>query len=184
MTERELLIRCFQNIKPGSHYLEIGVWAGASLCMAAKYAPVDAWIMGIEAFAPKHIASYATSRAISEHPAISLWAKIGRLSKINANKICIFPVRSEDFINGPVFKWLCGRIGFLYIDGDHTYDQVILDAKYINLVVPGGIVAFHDYRTSNPNFTGTVRGTDEAIIQYALARSEQAESLIVCHKCN
>jgi cephalosporin hydroxylase len=41
------------------------------------------------------------------------------------------------------------RIDFLFIDGDHTYEGVSLDYEmYGPLVAPGGLIAFHDIRTT------------------------------------
>jgi cephalosporin hydroxylase len=49
-----------------------------------------------------------------------------------------------------VKRALDGRtIDFLFIDGDHTYDGVRSDyAMYGALVSPGGVIAFHDIRTT------------------------------------
>jgi predicted O-methyltransferase YrrM len=45
---------------------------------------------------------------------------------------------------------LAGRpIDFLFIDGDHTYAGVKRDFEmYGALVAPGGLIAFHDIRTT------------------------------------
>jgi predicted O-methyltransferase YrrM len=53
-----------------------------------------------------------------------------------------------------------GSIALLFIDGDHAYEAVKEDiANYTPRVVPGGIVAFHDY--SLPWCPGVTRAVDE-----------------------
>ena len=43
------------------------------------------------------------------------------------------------------------KVGFLFIDGDHTYEGVKRDFKmYSSLVKEGGIVAFHDIVEHDP----------------------------------
>jgi predicted O-methyltransferase YrrM len=38
-----------------------------------------------------------------------------------------------------------GKVDFLFLDGDHTYDGVKADFEmYSGLVRPGGLIAFHD----------------------------------------
>jgi cephalosporin hydroxylase len=44
-----------------------------------------------------------------------------------------------------------GKIDFLFIDGDHTYEGVKQDfLKYSKYVRSGGLIAFHDIRTVRP----------------------------------
>jgi predicted O-methyltransferase YrrM len=72
-------------------------------------------------------------------------------------------VRKEDFINNlkssqvqdivtPIhstsndaFNNWDKKIGMLFIDGDHSYQGVKSDIRWCDFVIPGGIIAFHDY---------------------------------------
>jgi len=43
---------------------------------------------------------------------------------------------------------LAGKFGFVFIDGDHSKEAVEADiAKAVEVLEPGGLIAFHDYRT-------------------------------------
>jgi predicted O-methyltransferase YrrM len=49
----------------------------------------------------------------------------------------------------------CGSVDFLFIDGDHAYQGVKQDYEmYRKLVVPGGIIAFHDIMRPSGLFDG------------------------------
>lgn len=52
-------------------------------------------------------------------------------------------------------SWLCravpNNLAFCFIDGDHSYKGVPHDvAVWPDKMMPGGIIAFHDYGTPNP----------------------------------
>jgi predicted O-methyltransferase YrrM len=56
-------------------------------------------------------------------------------------------------------------IGMAYIDGDHSYIATITDGRlWIPHVVPGGLVAFHDYGTKHT--PGVVQAVDELMGDY------------------
>jgi predicted O-methyltransferase YrrM len=66
-----------------------------------------------------------------------------RLIRANSHEDKTF-LRLKEFLNGQ-------SIDFLFIDGDHTYDGVKQDfERYAPLVRKGGIVAFHDIVTHDP----------------------------------
>jgi len=70
-------------------------------------------------------------------------------------------------------------IGMLFIDGDHSYDGVKKDIKWIKHVIPGGIVAFHDYLL--PKYKNSVvKAVNE--IKDTLDFQTHIESLIVFKK--
>jgi predicted O-methyltransferase YrrM len=71
------------------------------------------------------------------------------------------------------------KIGMLFIDGDHSYNGVKKDIKWIDYVVSGGIVAFHDYFL--PNYKDSVvKAVDE--IRDQLIFDRHIYSLIVFRK--
>ncbi len=54
------------------------------------------------------------------------------------------------------------KVAALFIDGLHDYQSVAFDyGSYGKLVVPGGVVAFHDY--SNPDFPGVREFADSMV---------------------
>jgi hypothetical protein len=51
------------------------------------------------------------------------------------------------------------KVGFIYIDGEHSYDAVKQDiATWWPRLAPGGILAGHDY---HPRFGGVIAAVDE-----------------------
>lgn len=51
------------------------------------------------------------------------------------------------------------KVGFIYIDGEHSYSAVQADiAAWWPRLAPGGILAGHDY---HPRFSGTINAVDE-----------------------
>jgi predicted O-methyltransferase YrrM len=56
-----------------------------------------------------------------------------------------------------------GKIQFLFIDADHSYDGVKSDIRWIELVSVNGFVAFHDYE--NKDYLGVTKAIDEFVNQ-------------------
>jgi predicted O-methyltransferase YrrM len=63
-----------------------------------------------------------------------------------------------------------GCASFIFIDGDHSYEQVVRDFQnYRGLLAPGGIIAFHDYGYGDHNghedhCPGVRRAVDEFVL--------------------
>lgn len=56
------------------------------------------------------------------------------------------------------------RFGFVWLDGDHAYEDVRADIlAYKALMDPGSILAGHDY---DPSFPGVVRAVDESCVGF------------------
>ena len=73
--------------------------------------------------------------------------------------------------------WVGGQVDFLFIDGDHDYEQVKADIKaWLDKVV--GKIAFHDYGS----WPGVTQAVDEAIEQGKLKKVEQAGTLLVVER--
>jgi len=63
-----------------------------------------------------------------------------RLAEYNGRSIIIRKTSDEAILDVP------DEIDFVFIDGDHAYDQVLRDIKnYGSKVRPGGIIAGHDF---------------------------------------
>jgi predicted O-methyltransferase YrrM len=74
-------------------------------------------------------------------------------------------------------SWSGPRIGFLFIDADHSYDGVRSDwLSWKSRLAAGARVAFHDYH--NPSFEGVTRFVDELIESKALRSVERHDSIL------
>jgi len=74
----------------------------------------------------------------------------------------VVPVRdfAENVFNSKKPKELFEKtIGFLFIDGDHTYEGLKKDLAWIDLVHRGGVIIFHDYIPSK--YPGIVKAITE-----------------------
>ena len=59
------------------------------------------------------------------------------------------------------------KIGMLFIDGDHSYNGVKSDIRWCDFVIPGGIIAFHDYHS--PKYDESViKAVDESKSNWTL----------------
>jgi len=77
----------------------------------------------------------------------------------------IYPIRDYSFnvLNNKKPKELFdSEIGLLFIDGDHSYNGVKIDLRWIEFVKKDGVILFHDYY-ENPavNFAGVAKAIDE-----------------------
>jgi len=71
------------------------------------------------------------------------------------------------------------KIGMLFIDGDHSYNGVKKDIEWIQYVIKGGTIAFHDYVL--PKYKNSVvRAIDE--VRDTLNFKTQIDSLIIFEK--
>ena len=60
----------------------------------------------------------------------------------------------------PLLDQLAGRIpGFVFIDGDHSYEVVMSDWKLARDIAPGAVIGFHDI--THPDYPGVARAWAE-----------------------
>ena len=77
-------------------------------------------------------------------------------------------------ISSEVLKTWNEPIGFLFVDGNHAYEYVKADIiGYSKFVVPGGIIACHDYGY----FEETRRGIEDAAKELGKAIEKSVRSL-------
>lgn len=76
-------------------------------------------------------------------------------------------------------------VHFVFVDGDHRYPSVKADiANWVPKIVPGGVIAFHDYAPTaknlkrRPHLAGVKRAVDEWAIVTNWRRSKIVESII------
>jgi len=87
---------------------------------------------------------------------ISKESFLNNLKNSNVDNI-VTPVHST---SNEAFKDWDKKIGMLFIDGDHSYQGVKNDIRWCDFVIPGGIIAFHDYLS--PKYDNSViRAVDE-----------------------
>lgn len=121
-TAREIMVK-FRDA-PRVHIVNIGVmWGGSVACLAAGAYDAD----------PDRSRIHAIDIDFETYP-----VKIGRDDQIEYN---------VEFILDDSHTMTWGLpVHLLFVDGDHKYESVRADIEnWVEYVVPGGIVAFHDY---------------------------------------
>lgn len=129
------LVELVQGEQPRT-VLEIGTMAGGTLAAWCKCAAPDAVIVSVDLPGGEWGGGYAES-------------DIPRLQRHAQERQRLVLFRADSHIPATkraVVEALDGRqIDFLFIDGDHTLPGVRQDFEdYSPLVVPGGLIAFHD----------------------------------------
>ena len=70
----------------------------------------------------------------------------------------------KDFSYNVADKFEDKSMDFIYIDGDHSYDQVKQDLEmYLPKLKDNGIIGGHDYNNSVSRFRQTIRAIDEIV---------------------
>ncbi len=121
----------------GDYVVEIGSFRGRSLSMLAM--------------ALRGVSSDAPLISIDPHldePHNHAHVRLA-LSQIGEDKRLVQFTRASD----RAYKALRpGTASLIFVDGDHSYDQVVSDFDhYRTLLAPGGCMAFHDYGYANHN---------------------------------
>jgi predicted O-methyltransferase YrrM len=136
--------------------VEIGVWHGVTTRrLRAVMAPdgvlyaVDPYpVGGVGVSMPRHIARSEVGRVSN--------GRVEWVRQTGANAARWLAAR------------LTGRIEFIFIDGDHSYDGLRADWDgWSGLVAPGGSIALHDSRSSplrKIDDAGSVRFTNKIIL--------------------
>jgi predicted O-methyltransferase YrrM len=122
------LLRLVQELRPRA-LMEIGSANGGTLFLLTRVAEPDARLLSLDlAPTPARLAVFPT------------FARAGQ------QLTCLQGDSHTPVALGQVKEWLGGgRLDFLFIDGDHSYEGVSRDyAMYGPLVRPGGLIAFHD----------------------------------------
>lgn len=155
VTEGELQFLC--RMAKDKHVLEIGTFLGRSTINMLRYCKS---MVAIDHFKgnPQDIAADVVREI--ERRGSTLWQQfLHRLAEYNIGdrqfilmKMC--SKRAYDYLMGQQFD-------FVFIDGNHEYNDVVSDiALYKGRVIPGGILAGHDYYLDG-NFPGVRQAVDE-----------------------
>jgi predicted O-methyltransferase YrrM len=123
------------NLKPKT-LLEIGTNKGGTLCILSRLATPDAVIISLDLPGGDFGGGYKGYHA-------SIFKHFTRENqKIHLLRGDSHSVDMETAVREIVGN---GKLDLLFIDGDHTYEGVKKDFEsYLDLVRPGGVIAFHD----------------------------------------
>lgn len=144
----------------GCTVLEVGAYEGLStsqMCMTADH------VTTVDTFDGR-----ATGREYDTEEAFHLNMKACG----SAHKV--FAIKGE---SGAVLPKLTEKhFGFIFIDGDHSYEYVRKDATLARaLLADGGALAFHDYDAGHPGVVQTVN----ELVADGMYLAEQTNSLVV-----
>jgi hypothetical protein len=145
-----------KDLKPNL-IIEVGTWKGASAIYMADLLRdhsipghiicVDTWL-GAEEMWTKPLRDldgrYTGLKLVNGFPTFYYDFLKNVLASGHQNRITPFPITSS--IAARVFAKLDVRADMIYIDGSHTYEDVMADFRaYWSLLQPGGIMVGDDY---------------------------------------
>lgn len=142
----DLYKRIANHYPDGSHFVEVGVWKGASAAYMAvelinankkiKFDCVDNWIGSVECPEPN----------LANDPD---WLYKHFLQNMEPVKDIITPVRMNSL--DAVKLYADNSLDFVFIDAEHFYESVLADieAWYPKVKDSTGIIAGHDYSWSD-----------------------------------
>ena len=147
--------------------VEIGVWHGVTTRRLRAVMASDGILYAVDPYPVGRI-GISLQRLIAR-------SEVGRVPN---GRVEWVRETGADAARGLAAK-LVGRVEFVFIDGDHSYDGLRADWEgWSVLVAPGGSIALHDSRSS-PSRTidnaGSVRYTTEVIL--ADPRYEVADTI-------
>ena len=136
--------------------VEIGVWHGVTTCRLRKVMASDGILYAVD--------PYPVGRLGISMPRQIAHSEVGRVPN---GRVEWVRETGADAARGLAAR-LVGRVEFVFIDGDHSYDGLRADWEgWSELVAPGGSIALHDSRSSpvRPiDNAGSVRFTTEVIL--------------------
>jgi predicted O-methyltransferase YrrM len=139
-----------------SRLAEIGVYQAVTTCCLRQAMAPDGVLLAIDPFPPGRL-RFSYDRIIAHREA----------AKIANGQVRWLRKTGEDAAKDPLVARL-GGIDFVFIDGDHSYEALRADWEgWSPWIVPGGIVALHDSRSSstlNIENAGSVQFTRAVIL--------------------
>ena len=143
LEEFEELLEEFIKIKPHK-FLEIGSLYGWTLQHFIHYAQEGSTAISIDLPVRKFVGPSDWRVSKQEHNYYKVWPQWAKAKK---RKLYLIPDVSQTLeTKKQVSDILSGDLlDFLFIDGDHRYEAIMMDFDiYSKFVKKGGIVAFHD----------------------------------------
>lgn len=147
--ERMALTRYAAGVDPAQEIVEIGSWAGGSAAFLADGARghvtcVDIWTDWID---PPE----------DQWPATGADALAHFMETVNLSRVTPMKAPSLELV-----KFWVKPVGMLFIDALHTYKGCRDDFRaWSPFVVPGGVLAIHDYGTEEWWSPGVTQAVDE-----------------------
>lgn len=141
-----------------SRIIEVGCWKGRSTKALAMSTPGMVWAVDNWAGTVDNAdGSYNEAESKSWQFIYDQFVK-NLMPDIGAGKLVIVKADRLDAVWQFALPY---EVDFLFIDGDHRYDAVACDIRYLRpLVKRGGVIAGHDYAEDTP---GVIRAVDEQI---------------------
>lgn len=132
--ERLQLYRLGLQQQPGAIFLEVGSYLGASACFLAAAATEIGG--GAKVYCVDSWQNNAMSEGMRD-----TWREF-RENTLSYSPV-VFPCQG---MSVDIAKSFTGKINFLFLDGDHSYQGVRADVEaWLPLLAPGGVIALHDF---------------------------------------
>jgi predicted O-methyltransferase YrrM len=89
---------------------------------------------------------------------------IDNLKKANVDKM-VFPIIKHSHEIYPTRKsYGIENVGFIFVDGNHSFSSVSLDMRWGTILKEGGFIFFHDY--GDPKIQGVKQAVDRGMRMY------------------
>jgi predicted O-methyltransferase YrrM len=151
-TEILSLLRFLETSRP-RRIAEIGTANGGTLFMLTQIAPSKATIVSVDL--PGGILGGASSLTRHSYPRWRTRLYRGFARADQSVHVLRADSHEPSTVEDVRRKLPGGKVDFLFIDGDHSYEGVRRDfERYLPLVADGGLVAFHDIVPSRPGGHG------------------------------
>lgn len=148
--------------------IEIGAWKGRSTLMMAHYTKgkvyaVDHWS------GPSNVMEHADGyKEVLDNGPDFVYNQFCKNVEEYKDKIVV--VREHSNTAYKTIEQYGKDFDMLFIDGDHTYPQVLYDIRnYSKLLKPGALICGHDY----PGYPGVVKSVNEAFGAQNIGNFEQ-----------
>lgn len=152
--EKEQLAELLHT-SPGKYALEIGSFRGCTTAILGKKC-LDLEEIGIEkrllAIDPWDNAQDFSDDSVYYDFLENIKESASKITVIRAKSSTVLPLLPAD---------LEGNCGFIFVDGDHSYEGTLLDLKmYHPLLMSGGVIAIHDVLDTK-GWEGVGRAVDD-----------------------
>jgi Methyltransferase domain len=135
--------------------VEIGVWHGVTTCELRKAMDPAGILYAVDPFAIGRL-GFSAQRRIAQ-------SEVGRLTN---GKVEWIRTTGGEAAKAHADR-LCGKVEFIFIDGDHSYEGIRMDWEgWSTLAASGCVIGLHDSRstpTRSIDNAGSVRFTSEVV---------------------